>query len=277
MIEFINKNLEIENLYINNEGFNKIIEEYKDSIIENKDTLLELYKIDKEVSEKFINLDTIISLLDSYKNEKINKNKKQVIVASFYGNPYITINLCMQALLQNRGTIIAIKDVMLGTNTLLVKLFNDVLKSHKIGEMIYLKNNYLKNNLGIEELKNIEDRITYTYCIGNSNTFYKLYKSNVKNLKYIPFKNTALFVNNEKFEELKYELYKYCTKNSIEIEIYDDVDVFIDCVNVDKSLEMAIVISDSKKEINKCKQNIKNLKVFINKNPFKEENYKIIV
>ena len=64
-------------------------------------------------------------------------------------------------------------------------------------------------------------------------------------------------------------------KNGIEIEIYDDIDEFISCVNASEELENVLVFSEEDMEIKKCRDKIKNCKIYVNENPFKNENFKI--
>ena len=247
MIKFINKQKEIKQLYLNKETLNKIIEDYKREILSNKENFIELYKIDQEATDEVFNLNDVIKLLDLYKDEEIIKKEKEIIISSFYGNPLITINLCMQSIIKNRGTILAIEDDMFAVNKMLVTLFNNVLSDYKIANIVELY-----NNLRIEDIKDEKeaaDNINYVICIGNTNTYFKLYKEEIKNLKYIPFKNTSLYSKDKEFKDLKYELYKYTIQKGIEIEIYEDLDEFIACTNIDEEIENVVVFSNNKDEI----------------------------
>ena len=128
MINFIKQYSKIKELYINKNTFNIRLETVKKELINSKNTFLELAKMDMEKCNQFTNFENILFLLDTYKNENIVERKeKEVILATYYGSPYITINLCMQALLQKRLTIIAIEDSMLAINKLLIAIFNAVL------------------------------------------------------------------------------------------------------------------------------------------------------
>jgi len=272
MIDFIKQNRRVENLYVEKEKLNKIIEEFKSLIIDNKDALLNIYKIDKEKTFLEFNLSAVINLLDLYKNQEIENIKRKIIIVEYAGNPSITINLCMQTLIKKQGTIALINDTMYGINKLLVTLFNSVLENNKILNMIKLE-----NNKTIEEIKKVQDEVDSIICIGDSFSYFKYYKNQIKKLSFIRYKNMALYCCNEELENLKYEVYKFAIKNGIEIEIYDDVNEFIDCVNVSKELEKVIIFSKDNVEINKCKNEIKNYKLYINENPFKNDKFKIDV
>ena len=270
MINFIKQNSKITNLYITKDILLKIIEDIKDEILENKETFINLYKLDQEKTLNYVNLETIIQIIDSYKNEEITNNKKEIIIACYYGNPYITINLCMQSLIQKRGTLLIIEDNMLAVNKLITSIFNNVLKKYRITNMVELY-----NNIKSEEIKDFENMVDYIVCIGNSNTYYKYCKKEIKNLKYIPFKNLAIYCDGKEFEELKYELYNYAIKNAIEVEIFDEINEFIECVNVDKALESILVLTKKEEDIITIKNKIKKYKLYINDNPFKNEKFLI--
>ena len=272
MIDFIKQNSNINNLYISKNTFIEIIKAFKEALLESKDTFLELYKIDTEKSERVVSFNFIIELLDLYKNEEIEKKEKELIIASYEGSPYITINLCLQTLTKKRETIAVIEDSMLAINKLIISIFNNVLAEYKISKMIELY-----NNVSLKEIKEVQDKVNYIVCIGNSYTYYKYCKEKINKLKYSPFKNISLYCENEELEDLKYELYKYTMKMGIEIEIYEYLEEFIECVNSDETIEYAAILSKENKEIQDCKDRIKKVKLFINENPFKNENFKITI
>ena len=272
MLNFIKENSKVEDLYIGKELLNKIIDELKKEIINNKNKFENLYKIDSKYSEQEFSINKIINLIDAYKNEKIKKqNKKNIIAVSYLGNTYITINLCIQSLIKKSGTIILIKDDLLGVNELIVTIFNAILQKNKIANMVRIF-----NNKTIQEISQIDNEVESIICLGNTRTYYEYLKFGVKKLKYIPYKNIAIYSEEEKFEELKYELYNYAIKNGIEAEFYgEEIEEFIDCVNLSEELENVLVFSSSKEVIQKCKEQIKNAKLFINENPFKDDKLKI--
>ena len=103
MNEFIKNSLKVQNLYIDIEFVNQIIEELIVEIIGNKESFLKIYNKDIQKCEMNININNIIELLNLYKNSEISKqNKKTIDLVSYYGNPYITINLCMQSLISKK-------------------------------------------------------------------------------------------------------------------------------------------------------------------------------
>lgn len=272
MIEFIKESSKIKELYIDTITLNRIIENFKKEILDNKDAFIELANLDKQKCNQIINMDSILNLLEELKNETIVERKvKEITLDSYYGSPYITINLCIQSLIQRRAILCAIEDSMLAVNKFIISIFNNILEKYKICKMIELF-----NLVDIEEIKEIESSVNNIICIGNSNTYYRYKKKGINKLKYIPFKNMAIFCDDDKFLELQKELYKFSTSIGIEVEIYeDDINDFIECINLDDKLENIVVFTKEEETINLIQTKIKNANIYINKNPFKDEKFKI--
>ena len=153
MIEFIKENSKIRELYIDTDTLNRIIGKFKKEIISKKETFFELANIDKKKCNQILKIESILDLLEEFKNETIVKRKeKQITLVSYYGSPYITINLCMQALIQKRIILAIVEDNMLCINKFLISIFNNILNEFKICKMIKLF-----NLVKIEEIKNLEN------------------------------------------------------------------------------------------------------------------------
>ena len=273
MIEFVKESSKIKELYIDAVTLNRIIENFKTEIISKKDAFVELANIDKQKCNQIINIESILYLLEEFKDEDIIKRKeKEITLVSYYGSPYITINLCMQSLIQKRIILAVVEDNMLAVNKFLISIFNKILEEYRICKMINLY-----NLVKIEKIKEIEDSINNIICIGNTNTYYKYKKNGIKSIEYIPFKNMAIFCENDKFLEIQYELYKFACSIGLETEIYDDVEEFIECVNLDDKLENVVIFTVEEKIIYDVESKIKNAKIYINKNPFKDEKFKLTI
>ena len=272
MIEFIKESSKIKELYIVTNTLNKIIEKFKKEILDNKETFLELVNMDKQKCNQIINIESIFSLLEEFKNETIVKRKeKEITLALYYGSPYITINLCMQSLIQKRIILVVVEDNMLAVNKFLISIFNNILEEYKICKMIKLYNLVKK-----EKIQEIEDYVDNIICIGNTNTYYKYKKSGIDKLQYIPFKNMAIFCDSDEYLELQAELYKFSTSIGIEVEVYEgDIHDFIECINLDDKLENIVAFTRKEKTIKLIESEIKNVNIYINKNPFKNEKFKI--
>lgn len=133
----------------------------------------------------------------------------------------------------------------------------------------------LFNLIDFKQLKDLENDIEKVICIGNTNTYYKYKKGQIQNLNYIPFKNLVVFYESEKYKQIVMELYRYASMNGIEVEIYEDIEEFVECVNADNKLDSIVVFTDNEEQEKKVKDEIKAGKLFINRNPFKEESFKV--
>ena len=273
MINFIEKHKKINELYINNNIINEIIEKFKTQIIKNQDLISKMYNIDITKSSQTTDINKILELLENYKNDKVTENKnKRIIIASYYGTPYITVNLCMQALLQRKAILLITEDSMFAVNKALITIFNTILEEYKIMELVRIFN--LPSH---EEIKNISKNADEVICIGNSDTYFQYKKMKIDNLKFIPFKNMAIYSEDTKYEEIQHELYKYAITNGIEVEVYDDIELeeFIECMELDEWVENVVAFTQNEETKKAIKDKLIDKKLYINKNPFKNENFKI--
>ncbi len=270
MFEILEYSNKIKELYIGKDTINKIIEAYKKSIIENEESIKKIYDIDKKDSSISFDIKRTIDLLETYKNkEPIQNVNKQVICVTYYANPYITINLCIQTLLKRTVIIALTEDGLVETNMLLIKIFNKILENFKICKMIETK------NLNKEEKDYIINHAINTICVGNTNTYCYFKKNNKKELKYVPFKNMAIYCDDKEFFEIQLELYKYLVKNGIEAEVYEELEEFIECTQNDYRLEFIVAFMKDKKTKEILEEKIEKEKLYINKNPFKDEIFKV--
>lgn len=275
MINFVNKHKAINQLYISDNKKNTIIDKFKKQIISNRDVISKMLHIDITKCNQTTDINKIIELLEEYKNEKVSSyTEKEIVLASYYGTPYITVNLCMQALLQKKAIIIAIEDSMLAVNEMLISIFNKILEEYKVIDLVKLFN--LPSN---EDINNISKDITSLICIGNSNTYQHYKTMKIENLKFIPFKNMAIYSEDIKYEELQHQLYKYAITNGIEVEVYDDIEIdeFIECMELDDWVDNIVVITQNEETKEKVKGKLQTKKIYVNQNPFKNENFKIMI
>ena len=96
-----------------------------------------------------------------------------------------------------------------------------------------------------------------------------------KELKYVPFKNMAIYCDDKEFFEIQLELYKYLVKNGIEAEVYEELEEFIECTQNDYRLEFIVAFMKDKKTKEILEEKIEKEKLYINKNPFKDEIFKV--
>ena len=250
---------------------NKIIKEIK----LNEETIKKMNDIDSKYYDMKINIESIIDILKIFKNYKTknqNVTKNTLTIAS--GNPYITIAICMKAIIENRNQIIDIDQRMLAVNTILVSIIQKVIKENNKKLEIKIENDISqekinKNNIEIIEIiDNIEK--------------YKELKENIKSkidIKNIHLLDIELYADTEELKELQDTIYDYCTENFIGIEIYEEKNIneLIDKVSKIGDKNWLVILSkESNISEEEIKQKTNYKKVTINKNPFKEINKTIV-
>lgn len=247
---------------------NKIIKEIK----LNEETIKKMNDIDSKYYDMKINIESIIDILKIFKNYKIknqNVTKSALTIAS--GNPYITIAICMKAIIENRNQIIDIEQRMLAVNTILVSIIQKVIKENSKRIEIKIENDVTQewiNDSNIEDIEIIDNIEKYDELKNNIKS--------IKNIKSIHLLDIELYTDaEEELQELQDTIYDYCTENFIGIEIYKEKNIneLINKVSKIGDKNWLVILS---KETNiteeEIKQKTKYKKVTINKNPFKEIN-----
>ena len=247
---------------------NKIIKEIK----LNEETIKKMNDIDSKYYDMKINIESIIDILKIFKNYKIknqNVTKSALTIAS--GNPYITIAICMKAIIENRNQIVDIEQRMLAVNAILVSIIQKVIKENNKRIEIKIENDVTKewiNNNNIEDIEIIDNIEKYNELKNNIKS--------IKNIKSIHLLDIELYTDaEEELQELQDTIYDYCTENFIGIEIYKEKNIneLINKVSKIGDKNWLVILS---KETNiteeEIKQKTKYKKVTINKNPFKEIN-----
>ena len=259
---------------LSKERYYKILSDIQSEIRDNLNTIKRLTKVDFEYHKKNINLTDIEHLIEEQKeNEIVNKERLNRIIFSYYGDPYITISLCLKAIATQTKIVLAIEDMMLGFNTALVKIISQVLSEYRMPNLILLKN-FIKN----EEILENKEYIDNIICIGNQNAYQRFKSASIPKLTYFAYQNIDLYFDSEAYEELKEKIYEYAYENQIEIEIYDTdtpLEEAIDQMNQFGIRDVCVLLSDNKKHIHIFKENIKARKILINQNPFKDEEFDI--
>lgn len=242
---------------------NKIISRIK----EEKNSIKKANQIDNKHYKMKVNIDKLIQITEKLKNKTIREYIDKSVLITHNGNPYITYILAIKAICSGTNLDICVNETMLGTNSVIIKIIEEVLKELKINIKIVII-----RNLDIETLKNKEAKII---VLQDKSQYTKLLKLNIQNVFYRPIYNLALYIDDEKFEDIKRDIIKYCDENFIEIEIYDadNIDDAIEQLESDNEGEYVLILTKQKIDINKLK---KDIKIYINKNILNELEEKII-
>ena len=227
---------------------------------ESSETLGELLEIDNKYCKTKISLKHFKNVLKRLKNEKSEIKEEQKILIEYNGNPYITFNLGILAILTKTNIILEFNQYMLGVNTFIVNLLNGVLNNFEADSLIYLQG---KSNIDdVDKIICIDDICRYNSYLNKKNTKARFYS-----LDYTDF-----YSDTNEFDDLTELIYKYVEENQIPIESYSELEVTEAIQMITKGLGTNVIVLTKNGEIKKLfENNIKNKKLYINQNPYKQD------
>lgn len=245
---------------------NIFLEDLKDLIQLNSKLIINCNKEDVKVFKKQIKLEEFIKIIDSYKNSEciLEDDERKLVI--YKGDPYLTLHICLQALIKRIKVILIHDEFMLGVNEVLLAIFNEALKEHNIFNLVNRESDY-----SINKIKEIEKLVDGIVVIGDTSVFQGL--DIEKNIKYYPYNNIMLYCENEELEELQEAMYIYANENQYEMEIlYEDtLEEAINIINSDEFVNMAILLTKSEESKTDFETLIKDKDVYVNDNPFKQD------
>ena len=235
-------------------SINKIIYKIITKLQNNKQRLKKIENMDRKYNNISISIEELIKYIENHKNKKV-ETKNQKIIAIYRGNPFITIDLCMQAILSNCRVTLITEDVMYGINTIITKIFQSE------SELIILKNCIQNSN--IIEISSNMDRIIVIGDIGR----YQILRKYIKNIEFIPHNNIAIYLENEKFEDIAEMLCEYAEEYEDDIEVYT---TNIEDIAKDKFVDKVLLSTENKELIEKADKILKDKTIIINRNPLEK-------
>ena len=271
--EFLNKDIGYGNTLKNKKM--KLLNEIKESVIKDKEFFEQAIQIDFEKWKKKIDLAIFSKLIDEYiemeKNNhtiKIEEGNTQIekIVVSYYGNPYVTLILCIQAIIYQKQLLLETGEFMLSTNTFIVNMVNEILKENHLPKLLI-------HCIEILDKKAIIANNIKTIIIGATQSKAEYLGKYI----YIPYNNYIIYCVDEELEDLCRSIYEYSSNNFFEAEVLfeEDIEEAIGIINLHQDC-IAVILT---KDINLQKlfrERIKN-KLYINENPFSKEEINIPV
>lgn len=250
---------------INNHRLVKIINELINTINDNKEIIEKIAEKDNQLYKFDFNIDQLREILNSYKQRRIKDVPHSKILISHYGNPYISVMLCLEAIINHSEMTIAIEDFCYGLNKSMIKIINDILKEYRISMQIILENNL--TNADIKK-KGI-DKIV---CLGNSNSYMNIRDLKEKQVKYIPLFNILLYYDSDDYIELVDDIQEYAMQNFYEIQIFDEEEEFEDIIymmNHDVNKYCSVLLSKDEEKQRIFRESVNAQIICINENPFK--------
>lgn len=249
---------------------NLILDELKKALLANKNLILKANKEDAKLNKRQIKIEEMLKIIEVYRDNECELNDDERKIIFYKGDPYLTIHLCLQAITQRTKILLVQDDFLIGVNEILLKIVENVLKEFKIFNLINVEN---YSSLELEKIKNDFDEII---AIGDT-TIYQVLKENESNVKYFPYNNIGLYCDSKDLLKLQDAIYIYATESDYEIEIYyeEKIDEVIDLINSDHLKDTAVLLTKSNKSKEEFEHKIKDKKIIVNENPFKNEVGKI--
>lgn len=244
---------------IKNDNLSDVFYSIEKQLEKSENLLRQLLEIDYKYSEMKIDLKVFKEILYKFKDQTLDTHEDQRLLINYNGNPYITFNLCVLAVLTKTTIILDCNQNMYGTNSLIIKIINDVLEDFKTDKLIY------------ESIT--EESIDKTVFIDDINKYnlYKLEKNT--NAKFYAYNYIDFYTDSDDFDDIAELIYKYGEDNQIPIESYSELEV-IEAVKMIKQKglgKIVVIITNNEETKQLFKNNIKDKKLYINKNPFEDE------
>ena len=252
-----------------------ILNDITNFIIDNSNVIIEANKKDIEIYKKQIKIKELLKIVENYRNNydfQFNSlnNAKRVVV--YYGEPYLTLNICIQAIISRTSVYMCFSEFMSNVNFAIIDTLRKVTQKHKLNNLI----NICDTNYSINEKFDIKqfidkENINDITVIGDS-TVYQLLKP-MYNVVFHPYNNIILYSNDEKFEKLKEAIYTYANENNYEVEVVyeDNIEEFVNIINQNKMSNIAVLLTENEDDKQKVKSLLIGKELFINENPFKND------
>lgn len=265
--EFLNKDIGYGNTLKNKKM--KLLNEIKESVIKDKKFFEQATEIDFKKWKKKLDLSIFSKIIDKYiEMEKdnhtimIEEENTQIekIVISYYGNPYVTWILCIQAIIYQKQLLLESGEFMLSTNTFIVNMVNQILKENHLPKLLI-------DCIEIVDKTAIIEKEIKTIIIGATQNKAEYLGKYI----YIPYNNYIIYCADEELEELSKSIYDYAFNNFFETEVLfeEDIEEAIAIINLQKDCIAVILTKDTNLQ-NLFREKIEN-KLYINENPFSKE------
>ena len=250
---------------INNNNLSNLFLDIENNLEEKSEIINELLKVDHKYCKIKIDTDMLISTLNMLKSEKIDTQKEQKILVSYNGNPCITLNLSILAVLTKSTIILDCNECMLGLNSLIIETVNNSLNNFQTDKLIYLRDRK-------QETENVDKII----CIDDINKYNSYLREKNTKVKFYSFNYLDFYSDSDEFEEIEELIYKFAEENQTPIEGYSELEINEAIQMMENGLGKSVAILTNNEETKRnFQENLKNKKLYINKSPF-EPNKRLI-
>lgn len=248
--------------------YQKLLTNIQDTIKSNEDIIQKANQIDLKHFNKKIDIKKLNEIIENYRDEQINNSGdlKRCLI-EYNGEIYLTMQLCLWAILNKTQVILDINDFLLSSNTIIVKIVNQELKKYGIQNLIEIYNCF-----NYEEIKENEELLDYTICIDDMDIYNDLLDYKIEDVKLVKYTSIDLYCDDDELVELRDMICDYARNNHWQLELFDDSEKQNSADIIAKYGEGAIVVllSNDVKLQQNFKEKITDRKLYINKIPLDE-------
>lgn len=236
---------------------NKIMKKIK----EEKVVIEKANQIDKKYYNMNISIEKLAKISEELKKQNGKEKAEKDILVIHNGNPYITYIVAIKAIINEINMKICVREAMLGTNLVLIKIMREIAKEMKIKANIEIE-----RSIEIEEIK--QERNLDIVVLGDSSVYRLLLRNRIKNVKYNAKTNIAIYIENQQLEGLKQNIIRYCADNLMEIEVYEaeNVTEAIREIKADNQGEKVMLLTKEKIE----EEMVREMPITVNENILKD-------
>lgn len=253
---------------MNENVYNKFIKKILSEINENEKVFNKAITTELNDYGHKVDLEYIKAVLKNGENVlKISELENKNIAVAYNGDIEVTIQMILFALKNNLKINFFAESYEI-INTCLFTLILEIMKDSKI-ENIYLDydlkydENYLRNHQ--EDF----DKIVY---IGEPFEYQNFKYFINKDVFYYNYKSYKIYIDQAKYLEEYKEFMKYAYMQNISLDVYDDIDDFVENV---LEIDRVVIYTDDELEKNNIIGKLKTKEIICNEFPYDEYRFKI--
>lgn len=246
--------------------FVNLVNEIENSINQNKAKVDQA--LNKEVSKgNLINIDRVFSALNYYKNSAEPFNEGKSIAVSYPGRPEITVSYILDSILYNNQITLCVNENKI-VNDILITIIVGCMRNLNIKNM-WINYNTTYNEIYLRDNENEYDEIVYIGDFYEYQMFKQFFK---KEVQYNNYGYIKLLIDKIDNQEEYQKIMKYASKENVCLEIYTDIDEF---VNESKETDFSVAFINNFQDINKLQKLMRSEELLINTFPYDKYNFKI--
>lgn len=243
-----------------------MMEQIKENFLKEKQGIYEAISRDFKENDFKIEFDKFLDVFD--KMAKVNDNKETKVITVIYnGNPYITLELALMAVINNTNLILISENIMKNLNSQIIDIMKNIIEEMNLRIIIKW---YPDGDIDkISEIENIANKVVF---LGDKRIYRKLKNRVNIPVVYNGYGSIIIYTDNQdEFEEEIYNIKDYAVENNISVNIYsDEIDEDIKYINKDGINYISIIFSDDISKINKFKEIVQSDYILVNNSQIKE-------